>query len=399
MDAKLIMEYYGVACAVLLPCCLVLVLIMARKGGPIDNLNKWIDETFVKGRNPVQEKTPDQKEENQESEWDVNSKTLTCLRLKVGDTYRCILNDIEKYEVGSQRDWSVSEPFVGKIDEDTAVFIALKTGKTYVNCGDVRIYYIEVDPKDNNWFAAKDYAAFTEGMHKNKLISLHNPKKIKSVPSAKLQLVITDIPSVNNATVQLNKNEICYRICFRMNNTVQNLQLIETGLQERMEQVKTNIPDIRFWIHRQGAGAEESIDYAAFVMIYKKQTVLFGIGHNWRQKGTAEEFLSNPAMFIHTFRSILHIDELPEILAIIEESPIPEPQEISEPVTMDDKQPVINETARLEEPVEIDKDENTSRVENESDKEEQIDDWDSDITDDMLDDAFRNEEIQLEDYN
>lgn len=397
MDAKLIMEYYGVACAILLPLCLILVLIMARKGGPIDKLNKWIDRIFVKKEETVQEKAPAEKEENQESEWEMNSKTLTCLRLKVGDTYRCILNDTEKYEVGSQRDWSVSEPFVGKIDEETAVFTALKTGKTYVNCGDVRIYYIEIEPKEKNWFAAKDYAAFTEGMHKNKLMCLHNPKKIKNIPSVKAQLVITDVPHVYNATIQLDKNDNCYRICFRMNNTVQNLQLIETGLQERMEQVKTNIPDIGFWIHKQGAGVEESIDYAAFVMIYKKQTVLFGIGHNWRQKGTAEEFLSNPAMFIHTFGSILEIDELPEILAIIEETPKPIPQEEPEAVTVNENQPDINEVEEFEETVEIDQEVAISS-EDDADKEEQNDDWDSGITDDMLDDAFRNEEMQLEDY-
>lgn len=393
MNAKLIMECYGVACAILLPVCLVLVILMARKGGPIDRFNKWFDNMFVKKEKLVQKESLDLQEKYQESEWEINSKTLTCLRLKVGESYRCVLNDTEKYEVGSQRVWSVSEPFVGKIDENTAVFVAQKTGKTYVNCGDVRIYYIEIEPKDRNWFAAKDYTAFIEGMLKSDLMCLHNSKKIKSVPSTKQQLFIKDIPLANSATAQFDKDEKLYRICFKLNNTVQNLQSIETGLQERMEQIKTNIPDLRFWIHKQGTGVEEFIDYAAFVMVYNKQTIMFGIGHNWRQKGTAEEFCSNPAVFIHTFKSILDIDELPEIFATIEDAPQSVQSNISEPITNKEEYSEINDVADI-----IDNEVISNNVEKVV--EDFLDkEWDSDITDNILDEAFRDEERQLEEYN
>lgn len=332
MDAKLIMEYYGVACAILLPTCLVLMIIFGRKGGLVDRLNKWIDKSFSKKDQPVttDQTTQQTQPQGEESLWEKNSKIMTCLKLKTGDTYMCALTDLERMEVGSQRDWTVSEPFVGEVDERTNVFKALKTGATYINCGNVRIYYIEIEPSQKTWFASKEYNAFVEGMPKDKMRNLY-PKKVKEIPSAR-QFSISGIAGVKSVSVQFDKDDKCHRLLYRMVSNPQSLQLIEAGLSERMEKVKTGIPNISFWVHKQGAKDEETVDYAAFVMLSLNDQLLFGIGHNWRHKGSVEEFLGNPGMFVVTFSSLVNEDIMPKLLANVSmneitPAPAPEPKE------------------------------------------------------------------------
>lgn len=340
MDAKLIMEYYGVACAILLPLCLVLITIAGRKGGIIDRFNKWIDKNFS-GKTPQNQEVQPSAEDGQpeeESLWDKNSKVMTCLKLKTGDSYMCVLTDLERTQVGSQRDWTVSEPFVGEVDEATNVFTAKKSGKTYINCGDVRIYYIEVEPRQKAWFAEKEYNAFVTGMKREKMLDRYPPKKVKNTPGTGQQVVISGLNSIKSLSVQFDKNGKCHRLLYRMPDTPQSLRLIEEGLSERMDRVETHVKDVSFWAHLQGKKGEETVDHAAFVMYSRDGHLMLGIGHNWRVNGSLEECIANPSMFVITFASLVDEDDMPDMLARIDTEDDSSVKKDDHPVKADTKE-------------------------------------------------------------
>lgn len=385
MNTRIIFEYYGIACAVLLPVCLMLVIVFARKGGLIEKVNGWLD-AMMPAKKTASETDKKKTEEKKETDWDRNSKVMTCMRLKAGETYQCILSDTEKNEVGSQREWSVSDAFVGQIDDDTAVFKALKAGKTYVECGEVRIYYIEVTPKDGKWFARQEYEAYIQSSASDQIKKMYPPKKIQT--SADNQIIkVNDILQNASVTFGLDKKGTCQNVLFTLPNNEQNLTAIKSGMSDRMEQIEIKNLDMMLWILKQGRKKEETVSSAAFVIL-KKKTILFGFGRNWRQDGTIEEFLANPNMFIRTFSTMLDDEDIPTIMAIVDESPRKESaKQRTEPEKPVEKPEDKNG------PEDVKKDESSSAPDKEEDEP-----WDVNIDDEFIDKAFELEEQELEFY-
>lgn len=314
MDVKVIMEFYGMTCAVLLPLCLILIIIFSKKGSIIERLNARLDK--VASSKCSNEKTDTQKEKIQEKKptpWEEYSKTLTCLRLRVGDTYMCVLNDLEKNMIGSRRDWVVLNPFVGEIDENTSVFTAKKVGSTLIVCGDVRIYYIEVEPISRNWFAKNIYDAFSEGVNKTELINSYSKNKIKE-GSTSSQITIK-LPPAKSAILEFDSNQNLCKCLFILNKS--DKKSTEDGLEERMEKIRTEATEIDFWIHKQRNDYEDCVDNASFIW-EKDDKLIFGLARNWRNKGTVEEFCANTGMFVSAFSTLLNLQEFPKILASAE---------------------------------------------------------------------------------
>ena len=315
MDTKMILEYYGIACAILLPLCLVLIIVFARKGGLIERLNKWLDQIISKKDATDKDNKPEKTSEKKSSPWEEYSKTLTCLRLKVGDTYMCILNDEERNTVGSRRDWIVLNPFVGEINEQNSIFTAKKAGSTLVVCGDRRIYYIEVEAVNKNWFASEIYSAFCEKRHRSDITNICSKYKFKE-EEAMRQVVIKGVPMTKNVVLEYDDKQNLDKCLFVLDNNNSNKKTIESGLLERMERIKESSPQIEFWIHKHKSEEdyEDSIDNAAFVWS-KKNDLIFGLARNWRQKGAVEEFCANTGMFLNSFGTLISSEDLPKILA------------------------------------------------------------------------------------
>lgn len=401
MDTKLILEFYGIACAVLLPLCLIMIIIFSRKGGFIDSLNKKLDKMTAK-KDPKEEDKPKEEQAKKTlTPWEEHSKSLTCLKLKVGDTYMCVLNDIEKNLIGSRRDWTASDPFVGKVDEKTCVFKAEKVGGTLIICSDIRIYYIEVEARKRHWFATEIYDAFCNGLHKSELIKNCSKYKIKDEAETH-QISIKGIPQTKNVIVEYDDEQHLTKCLFVMENNQSNIKSITDGLEERMEKIDSNPTDITFWIHKKRSDYEDSIDSACFIWS-KEREILFGLANNWRQKGMIEEFCANTGMFINSFSSLLDTDELPRILAsdeVKKEGPEQSDNNVDNP-TQDDS--VETEPATVESEKKF-KDEDTNADADDFEIEEGMavqfqneedENWEQNLSDDFLDDMANEDDREL----
>lgn len=401
MDTKLILEFYGIACAVLLPLCLILIIIFSRKGGFIDNLNKQLDKMTAKKDPKEKDKPQEEQAKKTLTPWEEHSKSLTCLKLRVGDTYMCVLNDIEKNLIGSRRDWTASDPFVGKVDEKTCVFKAEKVGGTLIICSDIRIYYIEVEARKRHWFAAEIYDAFCNGLHKSELLKNCSKYKIKDEAETH-QISIKGIPLTKNVIVEYDDEQHLTKCLFVMENNQSNMKSITEGLEERMEKIDSNPTEITFWIHKKRSDYEDSIDSACFIWS-KEREILFGLANNWRQKGMIEEFCANTGMFINSFSSLLDTDELPRILAseeIKKEGPKESDNNVDNPTQEDS----IETEPATEESEEKFKDEDTNANADDFEIEEGMavqfqneedENWEQNLNDDFLDDMANEDDREL----
>lgn len=401
MDTKLILEFYGIACAVLLPLCLIMIIIFSRKGGFIDNLNKQLDKMMAKKDPKEKDKPQEEQAKKTLTPWEEHSKSLTCLKLRVGDTYMCVLNDIEKNLIGSRRDWTASDPFVGKVDEKTCVFKAEKVGGTLIICSDIRIYYIEVEARKRHWFATEIYDAFCNGLHKSELLKNYSKYKIKDEAETH-QISIKGIPQTKNVIVEYDDGQHLTKCLFVMENNQSNMKSITEGLEERMEKIDSNPTEITFWIHKKRSDYEDSIDCACFIWS-KEREILFGLANNWRQKGMLEEFCANTGMFINSFCSLLDTDELPRILAseeVKKEDPKQSDNNVDNP-TQDDSVETEPTTVESEEKF---KDEDTNANADDFEIEEGMavqfqneedENWEQNLNDDFLDDMANEDDREL----
>ncbi len=401
MDTKLILEFYGIACAVLLPLCLIMIIIFSRKGGFIDSLNRKLDKMTAK-KDPKEEDKPQEEQAKKTlTPWEEHSKSLTCLKLRVGDTYMCVLNDIEKNLIGSRRDWTASDPFVGKVDEKTCVFKAEKVGGTLIICSDIRIYYIEVEARKRHWFATEIYDAFCNGLHKSELLKNCSKYKIKDEAETH-QISIKGIPQTKNVIVEYDDEQHLTKCLFVMENNQSNIKSITEGLEERMEKIDSNPTEITFWIHKKRSDYEDSIDSACFIWS-KEREILFGLANNWRQKGMIEEFCANTGMFINSFSSLLDTDEMPRILAseeVKKEGPKESDNNVDNPTREDS---IETEPATVESEEKF-KDEDTDTNADDFEIEEGMavqfqneedENWEQNLNDDFLDDMANEDDREL----
>lgn len=401
MDIKLIMELYGMACAVLLPLCLILIIIFSRKGGLIERLNRKLDKITAEKDSNEEKKPQEEQPKKTLTPWEEYSKSLTCLKLKVGDTYMCVLNDIEKNLIGSRRDWTVSDPFVGKVDEKSCVFKAEKVGGTLIICSDIRIYYMEIEARKKHWFAGEIYNAFSKGLHKSELIKSCSRYKVRDDTGLR-QLSIKGIQQTKNVIAEYDEEQHLTKCLFIMDNNQFNVRSITEGLEERMERIDSEHADITFWIHKKRSDYEDSIDSACFIWT-KDGEILFGLANNWRQKGMIEEFCANTGMFINSFSSLLDTDELPRILAseeVKKEGPEQSDNNYDNP-TQDDS--VETEPATVESEKKF-KDEDTNADADDYEIEEGMavqfqneedENWEQNLNDDLLDDMANEDDREL----
>lgn len=397
MDIKLIMELYGMACAVLLPLCLILIIIFSRKGGLIERLNRKLDKITADKDSNEEKKPQEEQPKKTLTPWEEYSKSLTCLKLKVGDTYMCVLNDIEKNLIGSRRDWTVSDPFVGKVDEKSCVFKAEKVGGTLIICSDIRIYYMEIEARKRDWFAGEIYNAFSKGLHKSELIKSCSRYKVRDDTGLR-QLSIKGIQQTKNVIAEYDEEQHLTKCLFIMDNSQFNVKSITEGLEERMERIDSEHADITFWIHKKRSDYEDSIDSACFIWP-KDGEILFGLANNWRQKGMIEEFCANTGMFINSFSTLLDTDELPRILAseeIVKNEPVPTDSEPGNHTQEDDTE---SETVKAE-TEDTAEDEDTDDYDIEEGmtvqfQSEEDENWEENINDDILDDMANEDEREL----
>ena len=386
-----IIIYAGIFSLLFFPSMTYLIL-RARKG-KMGKVNDGIDKMF-----PRQEETKASSVDAR-SEWEKNQESLTCIRLTVGDTYQCMLTETEKYEVGTKRTWSSTEPFVGEIDGDSAMFTALKVGSTYIECGEVLLYYIEVVPMIKSWLFDTFYASVCGTRRIQQENKQSNMKKLKK----RLGVRFKDL------RLTCKESKATHAVLF-LKNKLSCVSIIKQGMAERMEMIETSLLDTTVWVHKNGKGSDEIVDYAAFLKVNDESNVIFGIGQNWRQGGNIKEFTANAAMFIHTFMEHLSEDDLPAVCVQQKEEavedPVILPVEPVEPIppVHDDGADSVIETAFEAIPCEPADD----AVEDDATKDEDlviIDDleseeaasWDdSVVSDEYLADAILEESVLLE---
>lgn len=371
MDANIkFIILFGIFAMAFFPVFIFLIMITKRR------MQKKDSEVETQNEATNQEKTKEEKIERQDTEWERNQDVMTCLRLTVGDTYQCMLTDLEKFQVGSKREWKSTEAFVGTIDDNKSVFTAKKIGSTYIECSDLLVYYIEIMPK-YKWFAQEAYDAICIKKDVTIETMAQICKRIKSrVGKNHLEI-----------HVDYDSNKSPCRILFRLKHPYRISANLFCGLRERMEMLAEE-KGIQYWIHKTGQHNEEVVDYAAFVNISDEENIIFGIGQNWRQGGNSEEFKANASMFLHTFKNFLNANELPPIAAInddmadltIREDEIPTEEEL--PAYDNTNLELIEETEMMEEEQEVVISEDT--------------DWDKSLEQDQfVDEDFLNEEREL----
>lgn len=384
---------------------LVLIIRQSKKG-KMKKVNGLIDKMVPSAKDKASPAKPEAKPEK--SEWEKNKEIMTCIRLTVGNSYQCMLTETEKYEVGSRRVWTSTEPFVGKIDENSAVFTACKAGSTYIECSEVLLYYIDVQPKYKQWFAAEAYEMISTGKGKTE-DGTRIAKQMKELLGR----------SFVDAIFDCNEKGIPARVLLTLRNSEALQEKIYKGLAERMEPL-AKTEHIEYWCHKTGQKADGQIDFAAFLTISPDNEILFGIGENWKEEGNAAEFKANTGVFVHTFGKFMDENLLPDI-AVNEEKtvkPAAKPSqeeteqkgEAEETISKKEDPAAENESQEEQHPEETGNtepeeyeesglpDEHEERIEIREDEPEEEDGWDESAADDQfVNEDFLNEERILND--
>ena len=330
-DIKTILEYYSILNLCSLPITIGIISILHKKTNWLDPIDKFIDEKLL-GKAPKEE-VPDRKkkteevkkseEENKEVDkkpkyipdeyetlWDKNQLNMTCINLRVGDTYRCRLNEYDLMHAGSGPKWKISDEFVGEINEKGS-FSAKKVGYVYVEFGEARLYYMNIEPTISH----------EAGICCDDIIRTRVRDSILARLAKKgIQPEYIDEES-RQFCIKNNKMSILYstetdgtidKCLIRMKNTEQNRKEIKSIMKERMKVAYEQDKQI-FWIHFEPniIRPQLSVDVTAFMKQSTSGDLIFGITRSWRIGCPESEALANIEMTIQMFKNILNKSDIP----------------------------------------------------------------------------------------
>lgn len=316
-----VLAYYAIINLCSIPLTIILISILHRKTNWLGPVDKFIDEVLLGKKTPEAkpEETGDRKEANMKPEppvdemdklWKQNELRMACIRLRVGDTYRCRLNEYDIRNAGNGPEWKTTDRFVGTIDH-RGTFTARKTGRTTVEFGESEIYYIDIAP------------TFTHeaGRCCDDIVKARTMDHILA-RSAMDGVQPADIDRKKHR-FRLRANGMTYLYSTDDDNTVDRClvtlkdtdkarEAIKSMMRERMNLALDKDGEV-FWIHMEPdtISPEYSVDATAFMKKSVNGELMFGITRCWRIGCPEGEALSNLDMILVMFKGMMPDEDVP----------------------------------------------------------------------------------------
>ena len=249
-----IMKYYVWTVVIMTPFTILLMIYLYKKTHFFEAIDSIIDKVLKidsskdksKGKNDKTEdknlnddaSVPQDETENETDYIKQLKDALTVINLKVGDSYKCVANSLQKKLLGISRNWKIDNEFIGKIETSTGVFKAEKTGWGVITCNDEMMYFIEVHPKNEKWefeemfkdvISPSDISTIRlRYMRKMYVPTSYNLKNFKSVFA---QPVIGG----RKCTCVFDKNKNVIKCVMELPYSTDMMNTIIEGMKERME--------------------------------------------------------------------------------------------------------------------------------------------------------------------
>jgi hypothetical protein len=327
-----ILEYYAICCLAFFPVSLGIVIYIYKKTNFFIKMDEYIDRRLgfkdksegleeKKEERLLEAKAEKKKEENKEdefNEWEENEKNGTpCLRLKVGDIYKCILSKSEANEVGATMTWSLEKKFIGEIKEIGGLFEARRVGSSLVICKNKPYYFIEVISRNEKWFASETIKDIVSGnptdMIKNRLLG----KQLLDTNFSKRTFSYQDpFKEVKSLICQGDEEGNLVRAVFIMNNTEGLKNSIKKEMTERMIPIKELQEDKTYWVHEYTYMRDQCVDFVALMKESHNGDLLLCIGKTWRIAGMRDEIETNLEMTDRSFVDCLDTEDIPDMVGI-----------------------------------------------------------------------------------
>ncbi len=323
-----ILKAYGLMCLVMLPAALaIMIYAFVRRPEWFRRYDEAMDrllggqprqeETEKKDTQDIHEdaeqagKTPQKTAEQENTEFGIPNMVL-----HVGDRYQCYLSDRNRADVGSMRTWSTDNPFAGKIHQMKGLFEACRAGRCYIECGEakVRIYYVDIRPNDTLWFG---YNALQDLFNGTIPADIKTREITRQIDAEKTCGDILSYRTAEGSLTYTFDDGRTASFLFRMEDSRENRQAVESRMQEYMEQLKFNESSGgSYWIHRSSLEDDypDSVDYVAFMKRSAKGGLYFGAGRCWRPGASKEEIEDNTDMLVRSFADMMDEQDVPQAL-------------------------------------------------------------------------------------
>lgn len=316
LTARTFLEYYAVACIVLMPAYVFLLIYIGRKTTLLKRFNAYIDGILGLKEEPAaspQAKQPEQPEEGKEKNASDDEKSgITRFRIYVGDKYYCRVSSTESSLRTQAINWYSENEFVGTVEKKSGVFTANKNGRVKIYYEDesglengVQVYDIEVMQKNPEWFADKVIEFLYKEADRDTTAFHFISRRIIRENVAKHTVQYEGkMKAERRMTLQFDGNDRLQRALWELDGGEQAAETIQRELEERFEYVP-GTGGISIWVREAIDGTRDDVEVYCFLKRSSSGALLFGIGRAWREYGDIEEFLMNIAMCERLFSDCL----------------------------------------------------------------------------------------------
>ena len=251
------------------------------------------------------------------------------LPLKVGDRYYCVLNTIERNEVGMAAGWKSTNPFVAEIDENSGQMNARHVGSCNIESGEKgyvhTIYKVVVKERNSGWKASKEFDAIAlrdTGIDQMRLLNIGR-RRLFCIDHEARTTIYTDELSTDLLRIMYEHDEEnrLVRALLEFNNREETKDEILREMDERMERTRKEKPENEpaRWYYMKDC-EEDFVNAVAFMKLSHHGTILLGIGKTWRGGAESEEICNNEQMIERTFARLLDQKDIPQTIRTTEEA-------------------------------------------------------------------------------
>lgn len=317
VEFQAIIKYYGMLCLFCLPVSLAAIIFIYRtRPEIIKKMDAAVDRLFgdEPEMKPKAKQNPPPATTMKDAEENAEEYGIPLLTLFVGDKYKCVMSAKNRKDIGGTNfAWAVSDPFVGQIKGLGGIFTALHAGTACIESevGRKPIYFVNVKPRNTDWFAAQVISDVIDGVDiesikvrniKDKIIDLDNLE----------QTIDYKLPQ-GALSYEYGRDGAIRRALFGLQDSPENREDISAKIAEYMSPVESDTitsTGAQFWLHKNYA-EDEYVDFLAFMMKARSGKLYFGIGECWRYGASEDEVAENPLMAIRSFRKLLEAADCP----------------------------------------------------------------------------------------
>lgn len=309
-----IIFWYGAITLAMIPIGVIGMIIIEKRTRILSNfLQEMVDKKEEK-KDDVDKEKKKETENNSKNQKPEKKKDeeRNILKLRTGDTYLCRLNNLEIKETGSDPTWNITDAFVAEINQETGIISAKRDGKTYVECGDKRLYELNVIPSDKEWPLEQLYQSIKNKLRINEIASQMVNKKVSQFlfDDTKRIRKYWNIPGSNlklhfRYGEKNTKDEGIILQAIAIAPLPEEEKIIK-GLKNRMREVPTLKNSITsFWIRDTwNENFEDNLaEFAAFIQ-RKDAFLIIGFSKLWKDEVTEEEFRMNSNIFLRMFEGM-----------------------------------------------------------------------------------------------